>query len=231
MITRTSPLDRLRELGEEQWGLITRAQARIAGVPPATLDRLTGSGGRLERVSHGVYRLAGSPPPDHLELRAAWLQLRPSIPAWNRKPENGVVSHRSAASLYGLGDLPADRHEFTVRGRKQSRRPDVRLHQRDLRDDECQMLRGLPVTTPARTIVDLLQDHEEPDAVGRIVSDALRSALEEPSALATALAPYSSRFGFRRGDGKGVLKWLLELTGESSSLINSQPLTKRDQMH
>jgi hypothetical protein len=57
-----------------------------------------------------VYRLAGAPPADHLELRAAWLQLAPEIPGWDRTPEQAVVPHRSAAALYGLGHLPADRH-------------------------------------------------------------------------------------------------------------------------
>jgi hypothetical protein len=35
----------------------------------------------------------------------------------------GVVSHRSAAELYGLGHLTADQHEFTVPSRRQTRRP------------------------------------------------------------------------------------------------------------
>jgi hypothetical protein len=29
-----------------------------------------------------------------------------------RTPGQGVVSHRSAAAVYGVGDLPADRHDF-----------------------------------------------------------------------------------------------------------------------
>lgn len=71
----------------------------------------------LERVAHGVYRLTTAPIPDHMELRAAWLQLAPDIPAWERTSAQGVVSHRSAAALYGLGHLPADRHEFTIPNR------------------------------------------------------------------------------------------------------------------
>lgn len=42
--------------------------------------------------------------------------------------ESGVVSHRSAAALYRLGDLPADVHEFTLPARRQTRRVDVRPH-------------------------------------------------------------------------------------------------------
>ncbi len=100
------------------------------------MGKLTAAGSVLERVAHGVYRMAGAPEPDHLALRAAWLQLEPGVWAWEPTPAQGVVSHRSAAALYGLGHLPADRHEFTLPGRKQTRRPEVRLHQRSLPANE-----------------------------------------------------------------------------------------------
>ncbi|MGA2931252.1 MAG: type IV toxin-antitoxin system AbiEi family antitoxin domain-containing protein, partial [Acidimicrobiales bacterium] len=71
---RTSTLSRIARIAEDQWGLVTRRQLDKAGIPKTTLDRLTGQGSALERVAHGVYRLAGTPEPDHLQLRAAWLQ-------------------------------------------------------------------------------------------------------------------------------------------------------------
>ena len=131
---RPSALPRLQELAQEQWGLLTRRQIKNGGIGSTTLERLASPGGGLERVATGVYRLVGAPIPDHLDLRAAWLQLDPAVPAWERNAKDGVVSHRSAASVYGLGHLPADRHEFTVARRKQSRRPDVRIHVRPLED-------------------------------------------------------------------------------------------------
>jgi hypothetical protein len=96
---RSSTIARLAPVAEDQWGLITRRQAINAGVSQATLDRLTGPAALLERVAHGVFRLTGAPPPDYLELRAAWLQLAPEVPAWERTRDQGVVSHRSAAEL------------------------------------------------------------------------------------------------------------------------------------
>src|SRR5690348_5082281 len=106
-----STRDRLADLAESQWVLITRQEADKLGIPRRTLDRLASN---LERVARGVYRIVGAPPADHLELRAAWLQLAPEVPASRRTDDQGVISHRSAASFYGIGDLPADRHEFTV---------------------------------------------------------------------------------------------------------------------
>jgi predicted transcriptional regulator of viral defense system len=205
---------RLAEIAEDQWGLVTRRQAEQAGVSPATLQRLSAPGSVLERVAHGVYRLTGAPPPDHIELRAAWLQLSPDIPAWERKPEEGVVSHRSAAALYGLGHLPADRHEFTVATRKQSRRPDVRLHHRELGASKWIQVRGLPVTRPSRIASDLLTDGEEPEAVAHVVADAIRDVYDYPRTFADALMPFAVRFGFRRGDGLSLLRWLLDLVAD-----------------
>jgi predicted transcriptional regulator of viral defense system len=207
-------LHRLGEIAEDQWGLVTRRQAEAAGVSRATMARLSASDpgpAVLERVSSGVYRLRGAPLPDHHELRAAWLQLAPEVPAWQRTAAQGTVSHRSAASLYGLGHLAADRHEFTLDGRRQSRRSDVRLHLRRLQDVDRVELSGLPVTRPSRTAADLLSDGEDPGAVAQVIADAIGQGLEQPGAFADALTPHSARFGLRRGDGLGLLAWLLDL--------------------
>ncbi|HEY3631288.1 MAG TPA: type IV toxin-antitoxin system AbiEi family antitoxin domain-containing protein, partial [Jatrophihabitantaceae bacterium] len=79
-------LQRLSDVAADQWGLITRRQIADAGTPPTTLDRLTAPGSALARVAAGVYLLAGAPIPDHLDLRAAWLQLAPDTPVWERTP-------------------------------------------------------------------------------------------------------------------------------------------------
>jgi len=168
----------------------------------------------LERVAQGVYHLTGAPTPDHLALRATWLQLAPDVLAWERTPAEGVVSHRSAAAVYGLGHLPADRHEFTLPARRQSRRPDVRLHHRQVKDDEWISLRGLPVTRPSRIAADLLADREDPGAVAQILADAIRGAYDDPSTFADALAPHAPKFGLRRQDGIALLRWLLDLVGD-----------------
>src|SRR5215218_3416569 len=164
-----STFSRLGQIAQDQWGLVTRRQAERAGVSPATLQRLA-SESVLERVAQGVYHLTGAPTPDHLELRATWLQLAPDVLAWKRTPAEGVVSYRSAAAVYGLGHLPADRHEFTLPARRQSRRSDVRLHHRQMADGEWISHRGLPVTRPARIAADLLADREDPEAVAQIVA-------------------------------------------------------------
>lgn len=119
-----STLSKLASVAEEQWGFVTRRQAERAGVSPAALKRLIRQIA-LDRTAPAVYRLAGAPVPDHASLRSAWLQLAPETPVWQRRPDDGIVSHRSAAAVYGIGHLPADVHEFTLPTRRQVRRTDV----------------------------------------------------------------------------------------------------------
>ena len=212
-MARYSTINRLAQIARDQWGLVTRRQAERAGVSPATLQRLA-SESVLERVAQGVYHLAGAPTPDHLELRATWLRLSPDVLAWERTPAEGVVSHRSAAAVYGLGHLPADRHEFTLPTRRQSRLRDVRLHHRKVADAEWTSFRGLLVTRPARIAADLLADREDPEAVAQVVADAIRGVYDYPGTFADALAPHAARFGRRRQDGIALLRWLLDLVGD-----------------
>lgn len=211
----TSAVARLSDLTEGQWGLVTRAQARRVGIAWSTLSHLAGPEGALERIAHGVYRLRGSADPGHLALRAAWLQLDPAIPAWERldRPEQALVSHSSAAALYDVGDLRADTHEFTLPVRRQTRRRDVRLHRRQVPDQDWLILHGLPTTRAARMIADLLTDHHEPEAVAQIVRELLDKAYDYPSVVAERLGPFATRFALPTSDGIALLDLLLTMAG------------------
>lgn len=217
-----SPLTRIRDVAEGQWGLVTLQQARAAGVAWRSLSRLV-EGGLLERVAHGVYRVRGAAEPDHLDLRAAWLGLDPARPAWERldDPDSAVVSHASAAVLYGVGDLRADVHEFTLPRRRQTRRSDVRIHRGRVPREQRVMLGGLPATRAGRMIDDLLADQVDPDGVARITAEVLERLLDYPRVVAEALAPHAHRFGCRRGDGPALLDELLRRAGspERDSLL------------
>lgn len=209
----SSRWDSVLAMAEEQWGLVTRRQVEAAGVAWSTLSRKARTG-VLERVARGVYRVRGSAPAEHLQLRAAWLQLAPGIPAWDRMVDQGVASHRSAAAFYGLGHLPADVHEFTLATRRQTRRVDVRLHKAPLPGKDWVTLAGVPVTRPGRIAVDLLHAGEDPGAVGEMIADALRGGYDDPGTIARALAPHAATRGLSDGDGVGLLRLLLEAAGD-----------------
>jgi hypothetical protein len=209
-----SPIARLQDIAEGQWGLVTLQQARGAGLAWPSLARQLDAG-LLDRVAHGVYRLRGAPEPDHLALRAAWLQLDPGRPAWHRldDPEVAVVSHASAAAMYGVGDLRADVHEFALPVRRQSRRRDVRIHRAFVPADHRVVVGGLPVTRAAWVIGQLLEDRVDPDAVAQITSEVLDRSLDYPRVVADVLSSYAARFGRPAGDGLGLMNEFLLRAG------------------
>lgn len=208
------PLARLAQIAEDQWGLVTTRQAEQVDVPWSSLVRMVADG-RLERVATAVYRIRGAGAPDHLDLRAAWLQQDPGRPAWQRigDPAVAVVSHTSAAALYGVGDLPTDVYEFTLPVRRQTRRPDVRLHRGVVAASDRLLLHGMPVTRAARMIGDLLADSTDPSAVAHITREVLSQGYDESTAVAGHVAPYASRFRLQPRNGRALLDYLLGLAG------------------
>jgi predicted transcriptional regulator of viral defense system len=221
-------LDRaITALAESQWGLLTAAQARAVGVSRVQLTRLV-QDEVLTRLAHGVYVLRGAAGVEYLELRAAWLGLDPERMAADRlrDPSHGVVvTHASAARLHQLGDLEADRHEFTLPARKQTRRPDVRLHRGVLAPAEVVTIAGLPVATPERVIVDLLDDRHDGEHVARVLASAVRSRSIDLEQLTPRLSTFAVRFGFAAGEGGRVLDHLLELGGAADQVVADSLVT------
>ncbi len=188
---------RLGELAQAQWGLVTAQQGRAAEVSRLNVNRLV-TDGALERIAPGVYRVVGAPPdPDLDGLRAAWLQLNPApVTEERRRQPDAVVSHRSAAVTLGLGDLLPETHEFYVTVRRQLRRADVRTRLRQaLPRSEWRVVHGLPVTTAARTVADLLADREDESAVSRVVQDAVRENLLSRAELECRVAVHAHAYG------------------------------------
>jgi hypothetical protein len=190
-MSRRSALAGLSALTSEQWGMVTAAQARRAGVSRVDLNRLIGDG-VMERVdeAEGVYRFTGSPPDPELDgLRAAWLQLGKER-SWDERIRraDAVVSHRSAAHARGLGDLIPSAHDFYVDRRHRFVRPDLVLHVRGRMAIEWETAAGLPVCTVEQIVADLLMDHEDESAVATVCQDAVRDGLTSRDKLRRALA-------------------------------------------
>jgi hypothetical protein len=73
------------------------------------------------------------------------------------------------------------------------------------------------VTRPSRIASDLLWDDEDPEAVGHLIAESIRLVFDYPGTFADQLAPHASRFGLRKQDGLGLLRWLLDLTKDKST--------------
>ena len=162
-----------------QAGYFTTEQAAAAGFSSALLTHHTKTG-RFLRVARGVYRLRDYPPESGEEIVAAWL----------RQGTGAVVSHESALELLGLSDVIADRVHLTVSRdrRRLVPQPGVTIHTttHPLIDSEIISRRGVRLTGPARTIVDVAAAGVAPDQVAEAVSQALRRGLTTPALLREA---------------------------------------------
>ena len=74
-----------------------------------------------------------------------------------------VASHASAAALHGIGDLLADRAEFTMPSALPRVPAGVTLHVAPLPSEDVTIVAGVPVTTVQRTIADLCTDGHDHD--------------------------------------------------------------------
>ena len=106
--------------------------------------------------------------------------------------DGAVLSYRSAADLWGIRDTARAQIEVSVpRHRRSTARLEV--HVTSMRPDEVTVTRGIPVTTPARTLLDL----------AAVVSEDLEHAFNEaefrrltsPTSLNALLARYPRRKG------------------------------------
>jgi len=128
-------------LSARQHGLFTRAQARGAGATGAMIEHRLATG-RWALVAAGVYRLAGVPVTWKQRALAACLIAGPGA----------VVSHGSAAVLWGVSGFRPGRLDITVPRGRSNRNALATVHRAAV---EGVRRDGVPVTRPARTLVDL----------------------------------------------------------------------------
>jgi len=132
----------LFERAATQHGLISRAQALGAGMSSSGISRRLAAGTwALERPN--AYRVVAAP--------GTWEQR---IFALHLSHSGAVISHRSAGRLHGL--LDGDSLEVTVAGSGRPRWADVTVHRVSvMARSSVTTVAGVPVTTVARTLVDL----------------------------------------------------------------------------
>jgi very-short-patch-repair endonuclease len=159
----------LAGIAAPQHGVVTRSQLLSAGFSAGDIAYRTRIG-RLIRVHRGVYAVGHLPPSPHAKSMAAVLACGP----------DAVLSHRSAGALYGLIRYHGT-PEVTVPGNR--RHPGITVH-RSVAERTVHF--GIPVTIPARTLLDLA-DVLDAETLTRAVSRAHFDKLLSVDALATTL--------------------------------------------
>jgi hypothetical protein len=164
-------------LASRQHGVISRDQLRRLGLSDAAIDRRVAAG-RLHRLARGVFAVGHTVLTAMGRLMAGVLAAGPGA----------VVSGRSAAGLWAIRPNASPIVEIT--GPRRVRLRGLRAHQGVLRPDECTLNERIPVTTAARTLLDLaavLGRHELERCIER--AEALRLADAVPLSVLLARCP------------------------------------------
>ena len=176
----------IRALASEQHGVVGRAQLAAAGLLRHAIDNRVRNG-RLRVLYRGVYRVPGPIAGRREAEMAAVMAAGPGA----------VLSHGSAAALWKLGRRPEAGApvQVSVVGRCPAPGPGVRVRRvARLAPGDRTILDGIPVTTAARTIVDLAAD-ATPRELEQAVAAAMREGLADGDALVRAVASQPSRPG------------------------------------
>jgi predicted transcriptional regulator of viral defense system len=164
------------ELAGQQWGVVSRAQLRDIGVMPATVD-VWARRGRLLVIHRGVYAVG------HRALRTEGRRVA-AVLACGR---DAVLSHRSAAAHWGL--LATDQADIDVTAsRSRDGVPGIRLHRsRSLDARDTTTHQGIPITTIARTLLDLAATVRK-DRLERALAQAERLRVYDHRAITDVIA-------------------------------------------
>jgi very-short-patch-repair endonuclease/predicted transcriptional regulator of viral defense system len=175
----------IEALAARQHGVVTRAQVVAAGAPLHALEYRVKSG-RLHRIHRGVYRVG------------------PAVSPWEREAaavlacgEGGVLSDRTAGVLWSIVRYPTGDVFVHVSvqggGRRIGRGVCVHRIER-LGSDERTVLHGLPITTPARTILDLARTADAAE-LEQAIALAEREGLVSREELGRLMDRYPRRPG------------------------------------
>lgn len=180
MPDQRAPDRRVAELAARQHGAISVGQLRDAGL---SADAILGRcrAGRLHPLHRGVYAVGHVAPSSERRWMAAVLAV-----VGGRGPADGVptavLSHRDAAALWRI--MPPANGPVAVSLLSRSgkrRRRGIRIHRPvSLIPEETTCQRGIPVTTPARTLRDLQS---------AVPGQELRRAIRQAEFLGLSIGP------------------------------------------
>jgi very-short-patch-repair endonuclease len=192
---------RIAELADRQHGVVTWDQLAALGLGREAIARRVRAG-RLHRLYSGVYSVGHRILSRHGRWLAAVLSRGPAA----------VLSHRSAAALWGIRDHCGGSIDVTSPSKAKSRGA-IRAHHVALLPDEVTIEDTIPATTVPRTIFDLATDtpHAVEPALRRSEYLRLHDRLSLPG--------YLHRYPGHRGNKaiRAALARIEETTGRSRS--------------
>jgi very-short-patch-repair endonuclease len=168
---------KIQRLADRQFGVVARFQLLALGLSEDAIDRRLAAH-YLVRLYAGVYAVGHRILTPRGYFLAAVLAYGPTA----------VLSHKSAGRLWGLLSTDQTRVEVIVPGTSRKQRKGIRVHRaRRLHPEDVTTLGGIPITSVARTILDLaavlrpqaeLEVIEHADRAGLLDFAAIRRTLE-----------------------------------------------------
>ena len=184
----------LTEYAAGHHGVFSLDDARSFGISTKTI-RTRLSLGRYQRLYPGVYTVAGSIDSPRREMVAAVKSF----------PLPAAISHQTAAELWGLTERGLRQIEVVTTRWDRAHRTRLRVHESlDLRPVDIVELDGIPVTTAARTVVDLGASNKW------IVESALEQGIRKGLLTLDEVDTFVGRVARRGRRGVGVIKPLLK---------------------
>ncbi|MFQ4149608.1 hypothetical protein AAGW05_13080 [Arthrobacter sp. LAPM80] len=199
-------------------------QLNDSGLNPAAIEVLLDTG-VLIRIRRGAYvRAAYWESLDQLHRDKARIILHAHAAVATERAYS-VYSHVSAARLHDLPLWKADERIHITRAGKCStaeRASDVRIHSRQLRDDECTVIDGVPVTNLLRTTVDcaltmtyqqvlILMDHALRSGIPRDVLEREASVLDRHRGIRIFRAALDFATQFSESAGETLTRDLIRV--------------------
>lgn len=175
----------IQALGARNNRVVTRRALNAAGVADNVLTNRVAVG-RLYRHHHGVYLL--DPPANASRVTLMTAAVAACGPT-------AVLSHRSAAELWEMLAPHPGQIEVTVVEHNAGDRPTIRRHRVPAIDPaDVRRRHGIPVTSPARTILD---NARAPD-LEELIATALAKELATERQIEQAIDRSPTRRGVRR---------------------------------
>ncbi len=192
-----------------QGGSITRAQLIAVGLDDDAID-WRARHGSLHRVHRGVYLVGHEALAPLARERAALLAAG----------GNAVISHSSAAVVWALATRPDPEVHITLTAGRRRSRSGLSIHRGpQLEPLEIRRVRGMPVTSPARTLLDLAATRY-PD-LERAFADAHAQSLIKPYDVVAAIERAGPRPGVR------ALRALIDDNGSGFTRSEAERLLRR----
>lgn len=175
------------ELAGRQFNRISRAQLEALGLSRRAIEHRVKTG-RLVIVEEAVFAI---PPVLEHDDWGRWMGATLTAPGT-------VLSHFSAAAAWGFWSRPRPFETVTRPGSGGPRRHGgLWVHRSATLDGTCTELRGVPITTAARTITDLAAQRISRKALARAVREAVRLGVTTLGEIADCVGRHPRRRGSR----------------------------------